>query len=457
MIKYDSPRINQINDFLQKMNKLSLQNDEDFLDNNIIYSELCKTGLKKTDLQINRDYKYIKPLFEEWKKRYKKSKKLRVYEAGRPFLEFITREYIPNNDYIKLYVPLDYEHVYKASNLIFDYIEKLNPIHQSKIANKIRSDNVVIRIHKSSIECVPKIIDFINNNKYIQEGLNQTNPFIPTVNNIGYMEDNGKSYNGEMACIIRDYLYYNKQNNITEVSVEKFAKFYKMYCKYPEYQEAFNIATGDILNKKTNIIQTTEINNYTKDKMILEAIRTTYEKYGISHIIAAIECILDEKDFKYITNEGNNYRNFLIQNVGAEYFKKYISNTIIISGYPYFDNPRTNANIICKMLFSNSLTIDIDKICLATLQKYNENQLINALINYTESGKSSGFTKYAQEDYEQKENLRAILMEYDKEHLLDALNTSLRFKGIEINSNNPREIINQYVNALAEELRQTKN
>ena len=45
---------------------------------------------------------------------------------------------------IKLYIPMDFEHIKEGANQLFDFICDINVEHQSKIAASIRNDNKLI-------------------------------------------------------------------------------------------------------------------------------------------------------------------------------------------------------------------------------------------------------------------------------------------------------------------------
>ena len=76
------------------------------------------------------------------------------------FCQFTNGPRLPEETLIKLYIPLDKKHLREGAILIFNYIENLGIDHESKIADEIRSDNIVIRLKKTDADKAMQIIDF---------------------------------------------------------------------------------------------------------------------------------------------------------------------------------------------------------------------------------------------------------------------------------------------------------
>ena len=143
----------------------------------------------------------------------------------------------PDDNYYKLYIPLDKEHIRNGADLIFDYIKQNNIEHLSKIGADIRFDDIVIRLtNKKDVE---KVINFVGSNEYLKEGLIKPNPFLYSKNNVAVACDGDLSFNNIISSLISNYINEKKlNNNLKEISVYDF------------YEYARNIY-NDIFVKKT--------------------------------------------------------------------------------------------------------------------------------------------------------------------------------------------------------------
>ena len=136
-----------------------------------------------------------------------------------------------NAESIKIYVPQDANHLENSARLIFDYLDKNNFCHHSKIGKHVRFDDIVIRM-KDKNEAL-KLLNFIRNNKYIQEGLIKPNPFAFSHNNIAMACDRDMSYNFTVTSLINLYMKNIEENNAFDrVSVEDYIRFVNIYYRY---------------------------------------------------------------------------------------------------------------------------------------------------------------------------------------------------------------------------------
>lgn len=189
---------NEMNNFLQMIKNYYLQNPQLLDKKNFVYSMLISFNINNNPLenitnitdQVELDYKNNKNIYAR-------------YESIAPGFLWFSNGEIRGNE-IKLYIPLDYDHIYKGSRLLFDFIASTNIEHQSKIANSIRNDNIVLRVN--SLEDADTIIDFVNKNNYIKEGLLKTNPFLPNCNGVGITMDNTFSFNTVISETISEYI-----------------------------------------------------------------------------------------------------------------------------------------------------------------------------------------------------------------------------------------------------------
>ena len=132
---------------------------------------------------------------------------------------------------IKIYVPQDAFHLEGTARLIFDFLDKNNFCHHSKIGKHVRFDDIVIRM-KDKNEA-QKLLNFIKNNKFIQEGLIKPNPFAFSHNNIAMACDRDMSYNFTVTNLINLYMKNIEENNAFDrVSVEDYIRFINIYYRY---------------------------------------------------------------------------------------------------------------------------------------------------------------------------------------------------------------------------------
>ena len=160
--------------FLDMIKDFAFSNPKYEITEKFVYSQLIGFNVRQDQMpfkNIRDEY------FENWIYRYKNNIGIDVNYRNQSnyFLWFISGQ-IKGNE-IKLYIPMDQVHIKEGANQLFDFISSTNIEHQSKIASIIRNDNVVLRVN--SLEDAKTIIDFVNSNHYIREGMIKVNPFLP--------------------------------------------------------------------------------------------------------------------------------------------------------------------------------------------------------------------------------------------------------------------------------------
>ena len=219
----DNTRKQKINAFLKRIEWItaSYNYDEATL-TRVVYNELHNIG-------ISTPKKDIGYMFPYWINNNNRST-TRVFNTERHkyFCQFVKEEYqsqvIKESDPVKLYIPVDEQHLYESVNRIFNFCEQNNIIHTSKVAQEIRNDNIVLRVRSS--EDALKIINYVNSDPYISEGRLEVNPFCINANGVGLAVDNYNSYNIQVATFITKYSLFNKQNNLTyKTSLEDFLSY----------------------------------------------------------------------------------------------------------------------------------------------------------------------------------------------------------------------------------------
>jgi len=205
--------------FIQTVGEFAVSNPDKEIDKNFIYSQLMGFNIKNEQLP----YYSISHEFENWKNRYNGNPNIKVFEVERrPFLWFSNGK-IRGNE-IKLYIPMDYNHIKEGANQLFDFISSTNIEHQSKIATVVRNDNLVVRVN--NLEDAKTIIDYVTSNEYIKAGMLGVNPFLPNCNGVGITMDNNFSFNSELSKAIARFIEYLKANNSLHlVTVENFNNY----------------------------------------------------------------------------------------------------------------------------------------------------------------------------------------------------------------------------------------
>lgn len=196
---------NRIQDFLDLIKQYVIYNKNFEFDDSLVYSLLIRYNLTS-----NVDSENVEELFPLFKQRYFDDDRINLFEIENKNFLWFEHGKMRGNE-VKLYIPIDREHLQNGANMLFDFIASTGIEHQSKIATIIRNDNVVVRVN--SIEDANKIISFVNENQYIKEGLNNVNPFLPNCGGVGLAMDNNYSFNSTVADVIADFISILKQNN----------------------------------------------------------------------------------------------------------------------------------------------------------------------------------------------------------------------------------------------------
>lgn len=444
---YDTPRLDDITEFLQRIYRIRIDNPTLCLDKNIIYHELCRTGIKKSEVLENGELKSNEEMFEKWYKRFEYNPNVFAFnDPGWPyFFQFVHGNMHNSDEYVKLYIPLDSKHLYEGANILFDYIASLNIDHCSKISKKIRSDNVIVRLRKGDYYNAMKIINFIKSNKYLNEGLNKTNPFVPTICGIGIMDESGISYNSEIAMRIRDYINFCVNRNITNVDAKSFTNWMKENGFNNEVQSIYMDAVGE----------KNEISYSTSDKvqLVISSLKATFNKYGYYQVYSALCNALKYGDFQSFTNGNSNepnYRDLMKQSLDSNTLK-----TIVYSMLEKICNKNVEdlniedvARKFCDYLFRNSMVKDLEEACMVTISKISEKQCVDALHNYYYQNIPTYFSRYKPNDPSQK-NYRNVVISYDKTSLLQSVKVSLLLRDINIEGLSPDDMFRLYSMELA--------
>ena len=222
------------------------------------------------------------------------------------FCDFVSRDLkaMGTCDHIKVYVPLDYEHLERGANEIFAFLDENNISHRSKVGRRIRFDDLNIRlINKEDLE---KLLTFIKNNKYIQEGLLKPNPFAYVCDNISLASDGSLSYNETVTNYIMLYLidvHKNKKKNITikdfyHFVIDYYAKTFVSHENLEQFSKDFGHSMDNYNEDPIDIDDYDVYNDHMfVSKLIIES---PAEDYSLNRFITHFNLMHNTKT-KHIT------------------------------------------------------------------------------------------------------------------------------------------------------------
>lgn len=220
-------RSKRIDEFLKYLRDIALQNSRFHFNHSMIYHELVKLGVP-----VEQKNKRIDEIFSKWILHFQNDRNCDVFvdDDWKYFCQFISKDHLASSakEHLKIYVPLDKGHIERGAKEIFEFLSNSKISHISKIGSDVRFDDIVIRLVNPND--VIKLTNFINNNKYIQEGLLQPNPFLYNFNGISMAVDGELSFNSTVTTLIKIYLNNKIDNNdLNTVAVEDFYQFVQYY------------------------------------------------------------------------------------------------------------------------------------------------------------------------------------------------------------------------------------
>ena len=442
-IKYDSPRLKEIEDFLTYIYTIGIENANLNVNRGLAYNELCKYGLNKDEVGLSGPKSCVQ-MFDKWQERNNKNgnkeKGLSLFweETWNRFLQFFSTdthyEFQTKEKYIKLYIPIKYNNLFDDVNKLFDFICNSNIKHLSKISSCIRSDNVVIRLDNDDYKAAMQIIDFVNKN-FNNKSIGKTNPFVPTVKGVGFTFDNGGTYNGDIAALISSYI--NNCMSLQQPPVMSgFIKWVKEHNTSIEVQKTFKATIGIETE-----IQVTEKKVSSKEELFLKSIKATYDKYGIKQVIGAIQMLIRKDDFCMFTNGNDNYRIRMQKMLCKEDVIAIIGKTLNVDINDIDNNKIT---LFCYKVFGGDIYQKIHKSCMVTFEKYGKNQLFSALNNVHQLNTYGGFTRSSLNPEDQT-NYRELISNIPQNVFMDILKLSLGIKLYDGEYYSPNKITNAFI------------
>lgn len=354
---------------------------------NFIYTQLISFNIGKGE-----PFKDVSYLFEYWIDRNKNKDNLDTFiNEKRPyFCNFANSNSTDISKIaIKLYIPLDEEHLKEGANKLFDFIDKEKISHNSKIGKKIRNDNVVVRV--STLKEAEKVINFVKSEPYIQEGLLSINPFTINIDGVGIAKDGYYSYNLELcesiATLIKILYKEDRLDDLNLVSLRTYMETIKDFGD-KDLKIIHSLQLALMNGKKLTLEDFKKIiegktQEVDKEEIFKEAILETYNKYGMDHTIYAIAKYRYNGDSKGFTRT-NGARMKLISNLSID------DVNIILSEANVYGEDIIKAYI--ESLFPINEYDLIVKAYNETLVKYGKEQANYALEQYILKGETKFIT-----------------------------------------------------------------
>lgn len=239
-----------------------------------IYGQLILLGVNPTDRKFSLKESGI---FDTLAKEFGNNPAVKVQNQN-GFCHFTSTELstIRLDNHIKIYIPLDSAHIEEGTRQILQFLINNNIPHESKIAKRIRFDDVVVRIPDP--KDAEKVLEFVKNNTYLQEGLIDANPFALQKDNIAIASDGCSSFNYTVAALIAHYVTKcSKEKNIENISYDGLYKYiddeYEKYCKPDSDSDLKKIQDNDKIRNNDMFITVQLIKNckspdYTFDEYI---------------------------------------------------------------------------------------------------------------------------------------------------------------------------------------------
>ena len=226
-------RIEEIDNFLKSYALIVRDNPNYNFDPDFWYAQLSGYGYTKEENEIS-----IRDQWDDLINYFKidpnrpANHNLNVYNDTRQtrFLQFMNSASSNGNEYYKMYISYDKEHIGPAVKLIFDFVRNNGMESHSKISDRLRSDSIVMRIKGE--DNVVKLLNFINGNDYLVRNARVSNPFLFRTGKVAMAYDAFLSYNETLSEVLYNYFYIKRSSNsLDSVSYEDFAAYARNYEK----------------------------------------------------------------------------------------------------------------------------------------------------------------------------------------------------------------------------------
>lgn len=454
--------------FLDIVKELSISNPVNKITENTIYSILMGFNIRSEQYP----YQDVTDIWDSIIKYYDNNQNIKVYipEKMQKFL-VLSNGSLKGNE-IKLYVPLDKRHLEKGSKEIFNFISGKNIAHQSKIAGKVRNDNIVIRVN--TLDDAKEIINFVNSNDYIKEGLLKPNPFLPSIYGVGVTMDNNYSYNSILSKLIYSFIHELKDKNrldlftVDNLSMyikgkidfvddldlkDIFTLLSKVTTKDFKFEDFSSFASMKVLDKYDS-----NRNRITDSKFYFErAVELTNKSYP-KKVRQAIEAYIDG-NAKGFTNK-DDVRFSLMKYVDSRNVVNIMRSKLIEHNKPVPMDIHTLIDSYVNVLENKELKTNINYIIVYnlikssyvdTFNKYGYKQSSGALKSLILSGKTKNFT----DDNGYRTELQRVLKSVDYREIKKIVLNEIDLDNLDVNDID--EIVSRFSQKVINELPVNEN
>ena len=260
---------NRINEILQFWADVYENNPQLEFTYRYFYHQLIFNDVKPEDRQVNLSEQISKlnprlkinpaiesynclhnSTFNNWIQMFSNSNNTDCFisDSWNYFCQFISRDRQARaaTEHMKIYIPLDANHIEYGAKIIFDFLDQNSISHLSRIGQEIRFDDIVIRLIDP--EDTDKLLNFVKSNSYLQEGLIKPNPFAFQKDGIAMAIDGDLSYNTIIATLLKTYMDCKRStNSLNYVDVEDFYRYLRKLYK-EQFIEHTNNTLSDALN-----------------------------------------------------------------------------------------------------------------------------------------------------------------------------------------------------------------
>lgn len=429
-------------EFLDVIKTFALSNPDREITSDFVYSLL-----ERYNINDGTAFEDVSHIFESIEEKYNSNKFVRPKRYGH-FLFFLGKER-PRGNELKIYLPLDKEHLEKGTNMVLDFITENEIIHQSKISRVVRADDFVIRVN--TIEDANKIIDFATSNPYIQEGRLKQNPFVTDYNGVGLAMDNFDSYNSNVARLISLFVDFSKKHDgLTDFNVDVFNSFVSYYRDQEQDLDAKDLYSLIALNTDKDF-KPEQFFFFAKAKLPDQYDPNTRER--ITNPKYYLNYAIEQTEKKHPGNSRQAIINYFIgsstgftrDNFARDGLEKYVPKNVLVELLEYDKNKGNFEDCVDQYLKkTNAEDIRYNLIkdaYVTTLRKYDVVQAKRALLLYFRIGDARGFTR----DKNVRKNIESISPEEMKKIILK----NIAVDGIDVNQ--PLDIIQRFEETLISE------
>ena len=300
--------LEKINNILNYFKSIVKENQECTITEDMVYDYLIKYGVPANELECETN-----SFFKEWKEECVKQGNIKILDIDSPLTCDLTdkdEEIAKCFNPIKIYLPLKYDSINDNVKQLIAFFSKKKVPFEMKIANKIRTDGIIIRL--SNIEDVNKLFNFIKYNDKIKDNLLKANPFCYQEENISLTNDGSISYIQVVASYISQYINSNK-DNVDEIKLHKFYNYIIDYYKdiFVNYS---NYGLLQIPGKGKDFDENDIISYQNSTELLLKASEEGFNQKDFS------EHIEEYNNIKEIRNRKKQYNllNTLINYIGYQ-------------------------------------------------------------------------------------------------------------------------------------------